>query len=180
MCYKTVDKYASQSLLYLQESIAMAKRKLISEPATYSDLTIIGLSSQLKDYRLAFFINRDIGINLVKIRDLPVYSEKEDTLFEFPLYTCFEPERRINYYLLGNNNGGTKMIPAYKQADYLMLLHGPVDSERVNSLMIAIRKINVVQLAFALDIAKIKNLEGIMSDLELHMVGKGTSTNLPG
>jgi len=150
----------------------MAKRKLISEPASYPDLSIVGLNCQLKDYRLAFFINREISLDLIKIDDIPVYSEKEDAFFEYPIYTCYEPERRINYYLLGNNNSGTKMIPAYKQADYLLMLRGPVDFDRVNALMIAIKKINVIQLAFALDIDKIKNLEGIMSDLELHMVKK--------
>jgi hypothetical protein len=161
-----------QSLLYLHESIAMAKRKLISEPATYPDLTIIGLSSQLRDYRLAFFLNRDIGINLVKIKDLPVYSEKEDTLFEFPLYTSYEPARRLNYYLMGNNNAGNRMIPAYKQADFMLMIKGQIDNERSGLLNTGIRKIPGVQMVFNLEIDKIKNLEGIMTDLELHLARK--------
>ncbi len=150
----------------------MAKRKLISEPATYPDLTIIGLSSQLRDYRLAFFLNRDVGINLVKIKDLPVYSEKEDCLFEFPLFTCYEPGRRLNYYLMGNNNAGNRMVPAYKQADYILMINGLVDDENSVILNTGIRKIPGVQMVFNLENDKIKNLEGIMTDLELHLAKK--------
>jgi hypothetical protein len=150
----------------------MAKRKLISEPASFPDLTIIGISCQLKDYRLAFFLNRDIRLNLVRLDDLPVYSEKEDALFEFPLYTCFEAERRLNYYLMGNNNAGNKMISAYKQADFLLMVKGQNDNAKSASLITGIRKISGIQMVFLLDNDKIKNLEGVMSDLELHLARK--------
>lgn len=150
----------------------MAKRKLISEPASFPDLTILGISCQLKDYRLAFFLNRDLRLNLVRLDDLPVYSEKEDALFEFPLYTCFEPERRHSYYLLGNNNAGNKMIPNYKQADFLLMLKGQADGEKLVALMTGLRKISGIQMVFQLENDKIKNLEGIMSDLELHLAKK--------
>jgi hypothetical protein len=150
----------------------MAKRKLISEPASFPDLTIIGISCQLKDYRLAFFLNRDMRLNLVRLEDLPVYSEKEDALFDFPLYTCYEPERRLNYYLMGNNNAGNKMIPAYKQADFLLMLKGQADNERSAALISGLRKIGGIQMVFQIENDKIKNLEGVMSDLELHLAKK--------
>lgn len=156
----------------MHESNVMAKRKLISEPATYPDLTILGLSSQLRDYRLAFFLNRETGINLVKIKDVPVYSEKEDCLFDFPLFTCYEPARRLNYYLMGNNNAGNRMVPAYKQADYILMINGQVDSEISVKLNTSIRKIPGLQMVFNLENDKIKNLEGIMTDLELHLAKK--------
>ncbi|MFH1121275.1 MAG: IPExxxVDY family protein [Bacteroidota bacterium] len=150
----------------------MAKRKLISEPTFFPDLTIIGINCQLKDYRLAFFLNRDIHLTLVKIKDLPVFFEKEEVLIEFPLYSCYDAERRINYYLTGNNNAGNKMVTAYKQADFLLMSKGPIDKERSMSVISGIRKINGVQMVFLLENEKIKNLDGIMSDLELHMVNK--------
>lgn len=150
----------------------LAKRKLVSEPASFPDLTIIGISSQLKDYRLAFHINRESDLSLVKNSDLPVFDEKDEKLIEYPIFSFYEAERRMNYYLIGNNSSTNKMISAYKQADFIFMLKGQPDKEKMLALISVFRKINGIQLVFPLDNEKIKNLEGIMSDLELHMVGK--------
>jgi hypothetical protein len=150
----------------------MAKRKLISEPAVFPDLSIVGISCQLKDYRLAYFLNRDMRLNFVKQSDLPVFFEKEEVLIEFPLFTCYDAERRLNSYLIGNNNGNIKLVTAYKQADYFLLSKGQTDSERSPGFNSGIRKINGVQLVFDIETNKIKNLDGIMTDLELHLVRK--------
>lgn len=150
----------------------MAKRRLISEPASYPDVSIIGISSQLKDYRLAFFINRETGLRLGKIDDLPVYSEKEDTTTEFPIFTYHDTAKRLDHFLMANNNAGFRIFPAYKQADFLLMIKGLTEAESVLKLTGILKKINGIQLAFSLDNDKIKNLEGVMTDLELHMVGK--------
>lgn len=150
----------------------MAKRKLISEPTSFPDLSIIGIASQLKDYRLAFFLNRDTHLNLSNIDDIPVYFEKEELLIKFPIYSCFEADQRLNYYLIGNNFDRMKMVMAYKQADYLLFLKGQISHERITSLISSIRTIKEIQLVFAIDKDKIKNLEGIMTDLEMHLAKK--------
>ncbi|PKP00902.1 MAG: hypothetical protein CVU14_06395 [Bacteroidetes bacterium HGW-Bacteroidetes-9] len=150
----------------------MAKRKLISEPASFPDLSILGIASQLKDYRMAFFLNRDTHLNLANLDDIPIYFEKEDLLIKFPIYSCFEADQRLYYYLIGNNFDRIKMIPEYKQADYLLFLKGQINNERLTSLISSIRTIKEIQLVFAIDKDKIKNLEGIMTDLEMHLVKK--------
>ncbi|MHC1777633.1 MAG: IPExxxVDY family protein [Lentimicrobium sp.] len=150
----------------------MAKRKLISEPALFPDLIIIGISSQLKDYRLAFHINRESDLSLIKNNDLPVFDEKEEKLIEYPLFTFHEVERRIHYYLIGNNNSTIKMISAYKQADFIFMLKGQPDKEKKLALISVFRNISGIQLVFPMENEKIKNLDGIMSDLELHLVKK--------
>ncbi|KAF0202468.1 MAG: hypothetical protein FD170_1935 [Bacteroidetes bacterium] len=150
----------------------MAKRKLISEPSSYPDLFILGINSQMKDYRLAYYLNREASLSLARLDDLPVFSEKDDQLQEYPFYTYSLPERRVHYYFLGNNHPVTKMIPAYKQADYLLMIRGLPENEQISSLSTAIRKINGIQLVFNIDLAKVKNLDGIMSDLELHLLGR--------
>lgn len=150
----------------------MAKRKLISEPASFPYLSIIGITSQLKDYRLAFFLNRDTHLNLANLDDIPIYFEKENLLIKFPIFSCFEADQRLNYYLIGNNFDRIKMIPAYKQADYLLFLMGQISQDRLNSLISIIRTIKEIQLVFAVDKDNIKNLEGIMTDLEMHLAKK--------
>jgi len=157
----------------LHETTAMARKKLISEPLSYPDLGIIGISSQLKDYRLAYHINLSAALSLTRLDDLPVYQEKEGTLPEFPLFAYYECNRRLHFYLIGNSNHTAKLVPAYRQADYFLLTKGPFEPEHQAALIKTIRKIEGVQLTFPVEGTKVKNLEGIMTDLELHLVGKG-------
>ena len=148
----------------------MAKLKLISKTPSYPDLAIIGINSQLKDYRLAFFLNKDTDLSLNRLNDLPVFAEKENLLPEYPLFYCHQSRQRIHFYLLGNNHITSKIIPVYKQADFLLMVRGQFEQENIVSLTQNIRKINGVQLVFNIDLLKVKNLEGIMTDIELHMM----------
>lgn len=150
----------------------MARKKLVSEPSTYSDLIIFGINSQIKDYRMAFLLNQEAGLSLKKLDDLPVFFEKENQLPEYPLYYHYESNSRIQYYLLGNNHPVTKLFPSYKQADFLLLIKGLPDPTFITDVSLNIRNIKGVLLVFKIDLPKVKNLEGFMSDLELHMVGK--------
>ncbi len=62
------------------------------------------------------------------------------------------------------------MIPVYKQADFFLMVRGQFEPENITSLTQNIRKISGVQLVFTIDLLKVKNLEGIMTDIELHMM----------
>lgn len=148
----------------------MAKLKLISKTPSYPDLSIIGINSQLKDYRLAFFLNQDSDLSLNRLNDLPVFAEKENQLPEYPIFYCHQPSQRAHFFLLGNNHLVSKIIPVYKQADFLLMVRGQLEPENIISLTQNIRKINGVQLVFNIELSKVKNLEGIMTDIELHMM----------
>ena len=148
----------------------MAKLKLITKTPSYPDLAIIGINSQLKDYRLAFFLNKDSDLSLNRLNDLPVFAEKENLMPEYPLFYCHHSSQRAHFFLLGNNHAVSKIIPVYKQADYLLMVRGQLEPEEIVSLTQNIRRINGVQLVFNIDLLKVKNLEGIMSDIELHMI----------
>ncbi len=149
----------------------MAKKKLISEPGSYSGLNIIGIISPLRDYRLAYFINRDSHLILCRKDDLPVFIEKDGRTLLYPLFTNYDANLRINHYLIGNNHPNGKMCPDFKQADFFLFLHGHYESNIPDDLLNSIKGISGVQMVIKVDPSKIKNLEGIMTDLELHMVG---------
>lgn len=156
----------------MHETGLMAKKRLNSEPLSYPDLAIIGISSQLKDYRLVHHINRNASLSLSKLDDLPVFQGKSDELPTFSLYGFYESAKRLSYYLIANNNQTTRLLPSLKQADYFLMTCGPSDSEYAQSFIEALRHIEGVQMAFSVDPTQIKNIDGVMIDLELHMVGK--------
>lgn len=156
----------------MHETTAMAKKKLISEPLSYPDLGIIGISSLLKEHRLVHFINQSASLSLVKFDNVPVYQEKKKKLIEFSLFASYDSYKRLHYYLIENLNHEARLIPDKKQADYILLSCGPADPDLTDTLIRNIRSIDGVALAFPIAPSEIKNLEGIMNDLELHMVGK--------
>lgn len=148
----------------------MAKRKLISEPDHFPDLYIFGITSQLKDYRLAYYVNRDCDIMLAKLEDLPLFIEKDEITINYSLYAYINPTQHLNYFLLINNNEGNRILPNSKQADFLLLVNGQTGTLNAADLIADLRKIPGVQFAFNIEKEKIKNLDGIMSDLEIHLV----------
>lgn len=148
----------------------MAKRKLISEPDHFPDLFIFGITTQLKDYRLAYYVNRDCDIMLAKLEDLPLFIEKDEKTINYSLYTYINKAQHQNFYLLINNNDGIRILPNLKQADFLLMVNGQTGTLNVADLIASLRKIPGVQFAFNVEKEKIKNLDGIMSDLEIHLV----------
>jgi hypothetical protein len=177
-CPQLPDRYIDfhfqidQFGLYLPESNNMAKKKLISEPGSYPGLNIIGIVSPLRDYRLAYFINRDSHLALARIDDLPVFAEKDSITVPYPLFSNYDANLRIHHYLIGNNHLSGKLCPEFKLADFFLFLHGHYETNIPEDLVSSIKGISGVQLVLKVDPAKIKNLEGIMTDLELHMVGR--------
>ncbi len=156
----------------MPESKQMAKKKLISTPESYPGLNKLGIVSPLREYKLAFLINRIAGLDLIRTDDLPVYSEKTGKVISYPFFTFYELNQRVHYYLIGNNHTGGKMCPDIRQADFLLLMHTPHETAPSDELFNFVKSIEGVQLVIRVGQTQIKNLEGIMSDIELHMVGK--------
>ncbi|MDY0282121.1 MAG: IPExxxVDY family protein [Salinivirgaceae bacterium] len=147
----------------------MAKKKLISEPDSYPDLNVMGLSTQIKDYRLAFLMNNLLGFNLKKLDDLPVFFTRINAVVYYPIFTFYDVEQRLYYCLIGNNNKQQPMIHSIKHADYLIFIKGYPEQTKMEELTSNLRAHNEIQLAFNAEKEKIKNLEDIMTDLELHL-----------
>lgn len=147
----------------------MAKKKLISNPASYPDLTVMGVSTQIKDYRLAFLMNNLLGFKLKKLEDLPVFFAKHNALLYYPIFTFHDTEQRLYYCLIGNNHTHQPMIHSIKHADYLVFIKGYPEQNKMEELTSNLRAHHEIQLAFNAEKEKIKNLEGIMTDLELHL-----------
>jgi len=150
----------------------MARKKLISEPSSFPYLRIVGISSPLRDYRLAYFINRNAGLSLCRFDDLPVFNEKDGVLYDYSLYSCYQSDQRLHYHLIGNNHPAAKLITLYKHADYFLFVASQPDEDKLDNIIASVKSIPGVQLVFRVNNDTIKNLEGIMSDLELHLVGK--------
>lgn len=146
----------------------MVVRKLKLMPDEFPDITIIGINSTLQEYRLAYFINKETGLRFERFDDLPVYTEKLKGFRHYSYYSCYDPDQRLNYYLVGNDSSSGKMIEQYSQANYFIMIKGKKSENEVKGLLSTLRKILTVTFVFVPVLAKIKELDGILQDLELH------------
>ncbi len=155
-------------MVLIQEIVIMAVKKLKISSEQVPDVEIIGITTTLHDYRLAFFLNKEAGLQLHKLDDLPVFNEKTKESREQSLFTWTDSDQRIVYYLIGNDHPDGKMIDQYGQANYFLFIKGTSKPQSIKLLASLIRKIPSVTFVFEAIPSKIKELDGIMEDLEIH------------
>jgi hypothetical protein len=147
----------------------MAKRILLevrSEPAWF---TLTGISCHLKDYRLSYLLNEHLRFCLTKLEDAPLVPEGSKEPAPFSLYRHRDTDQCNTYYLIGNRSPETLLLPAFRQADFLLLIEGPFKKKQKDELLGNIRRIPNINTAFDIPPASVKNLEAVLTDLELHI-----------
>jgi hypothetical protein len=147
----------------------MAKKNRL-EPAIGQVTAIIGIATQLRDYRLVHFINKYLEVDLSNVDDIPVFIPKTATFNFFSLYLYYHPDLRTDFCLVSNYNGTNTLIPSLKQINYFLFLQGAAYQQHVNSIIASIRKIQGIQVAIAIDPKSIKEMGGLIEELELHVL----------
>lgn len=141
-------------------------KQLHIETDSTEDYQLIGISSPSKEYRLAYYINKTLGIDLRRQKDLntTIMSEREMTPFSLFFYP--EEECEHSYYLLSNSNTKSKLIPDLGTTDYFLLIRRHIEKSKILELIHGLQKISLVQTAFMLDLSKIRGFFYVLDDLE--------------
>jgi hypothetical protein len=129
----------------------------------------IGIATNMPVIQLVHYINSRTLLNLVREKDLPVYSEKSDTLTDFKFYHYQDEDYRSIFCLLGNNSSGLNLLLTHKQFSYFLVIQGAIPEEKITQLVGLIKSIAGVQLAAIINQEPIKTLGPILQDLEIHL-----------
>ncbi|SEN80309.1 hypothetical protein SAMN05216436_12241 [bacterium A37T11] len=126
------------------------------------DFKLLGITCQLKDYRLCYHINKFTGLQLAKTEDHEVDYLNKQILF-FSRYIFIPPMAETEYYLLANRgiNGGF-LIPEMRGADYFFLIRNFIDDENFATLHHAISGIKDVLTATEIEPHKLKSKENLV------------------
>jgi hypothetical protein len=141
----------------------MAK-KLKVDVDYFEDYSMLSLATQMKDYKLAFHINRVLDINLKKFADLSVSGRKG----AFPWFYHSEGKNHPTFYLIGNNHPEGKIITAQKGIDYFLLIKELYSDELLGQYVSLLRKIPGILGVFITNMSAVKNLEVLIESVELH------------
>jgi len=141
----------------------MAKNKLIIEYEYEFDL--YGIISLTKAYKLAWLINRHLGVHLIKENDI-IFSFLNAEKLVISNY-LFETEH-AQFRLLKNKSEektSEKMgflIPELNRFDYLIMKNGNIGDYSNSELVSKIQEIKEVQYIVSLDIEKLKSKENLI------------------
>ncbi|MGE5318204.1 MAG: IPExxxVDY family protein [Chloroflexota bacterium] len=150
----------------------MAVKKLKFAQEDLPDIQLVGIHTSLRDYRLAYFINKETGLRFERHDDLPVYDERNKLVKDYSFFSYYDPDKRTSYYLFSNDHETGKMIDQYSQANFFLMISENRSNDDLKAIQSKLRKITTVNFVFEADINKIKDIEGILHDLELHLINR--------
>jgi len=134
----------------------------------YSDAFImLGIVSTNTDYQLAHFINKTLDIHFSKYENF-IFNESGNKKHPYSWYYSFSEDLKVKAYLIANHHGTKKLLPDYKQIDYFIVLENNIDAGQLSKIVYAIRGIKKVTAVFKLDLAKIKNIDLLLEENEMH------------
>jgi hypothetical protein len=127
------------------------------------DFVLIGITTGLKGFKLAWELNRQLDIQLVKKDDLLV-GFKGGTEKSFSMHAHQTQQR--TYRLVKNkpveaDSGTYFLLPEHPHFDYVMVLH-EAEQTFAKNILEAIRKISSVELAAFIPLASLKTKENFI------------------
>ncbi len=146
----------------------MAK-KLSAKIDFSSEYTLIGISCHLKDYRLTFFLNKQLNFHLRRIDDFTQAGpDNVDLNYSVYFYHC--PDTKNNFCLITNHQSEGKLIPSLGSIDYFLLVQNEISKERKKDLITSIKTIPNLLTAYEIELSKVKNIHQLLAELELQFI----------
>jgi hypothetical protein len=141
----------------------MKKTKLFIEPAF--DFELLGLVSPVKDYKMAWLINRDLNLDLVRSEDVKIEFVASPKL-EISQFFLSLPHGFIQ--LLKNKALNTSqqlayLIPELRNLDYFLLVQDQTQQLSISTFMDHLGKNPLIQSVVKLDVSKIKSKDNLLT-----------------
>lgn len=160
----------------------MAIHKLHLEEFDEIDYQLIAIHSSLEDYRLAYYINQNLPINLKKENcNIQISNKEGETQFTRFVFEdskdivwnliqnkndVFVPSQNSNQGLFAetNNKFSTKiyLIPEFKKVDYFLKIENGEVNIDVSKITNCIKKIERVSTVYAVEVEKIKSKNNLI------------------
>ncbi len=126
------------------------------------DFILIGISSAEKDYRLCHFINKALGFDLQKSKDIEIIVTKKRKQSFFTSYEWMDEDGRREIRLLINSSGNEFLVPEMKQMDYLLFLKGPITDTEQQKIISILLQIPGIQVAMPVDVLSLRSKKNLV------------------
>lgn len=141
-----------------------AKKTKLYVPYEY-DFDLIGVSTTVKEYKLAWAVNNLLNIRLVKNKDLEI-AFKNDTFVIISNY-IYETENSV-FRLLKNRSfeqgAGSQgfLVPELKDFDYIVLVSGYEDTLSFDELIQKMKTLTEIDYLQRISVNQLKSKENLI------------------
>lgn len=143
----------------------MRKRRLV---VTYSyDFRLFGINSSLKDFKIAWNINQQLKIKLVKKPDytMSFLDQSQIVISNYHYETEYCSYRLIkNRSVVESPNEKPYLVPELRDFDYFLMISDQTDSVDIKELLEKVKKIKGLDFVTELDTTKLKSRENLLLD----------------
>jgi len=161
----------------------MAVHKINIEDFEEEDYYLIAIHTSLEDYRLAYFLNRELGISLSKNKfDIGTQVKKVKTSFtrftfddeqKLVLWDLVENKKVVetheieaNIDLFSNTKSSfsttTYLLPEYKKVDYIVKIGNAENEIDLDKVISQISKIEAIKLVYSIAKDNIKSKNNLI------------------
>lgn len=125
------------------------------------DFKLFGICCHLKDYRIAYAINKQFSVDLVKENDLELFVKSEAKKFSF--YEYENQEIGLEHYLIANRcNGKAMLIPEEVSCDYFFLLKGNYFELPDKEVIKKMNEIPQILTTYAIEIETLRSKKNLL------------------
>lgn len=147
------------------------------------DYHLIAIHTSLEDYRLAYFINQNLPINLSKSKDEIQINIKEGET-NFSRFYYYDSEKAISWNLIQNKNEvsqqkkdadqnlfsdltqgiATKvyLLPEFKKADFFLKIENTDNTIEVSKVKIILNTIDSISTVYTVDTNQIRSKNNLI------------------
>ncbi len=123
------------------------------------EFELYGVSTTIKDYKLAWLLNKQLNVTLVKAADYLILSNKKELEIVNYVYQTEHDELRFfkNKAVIGEDGVQGYMVSEMKHFEYFVMVKGIIHTFAPDELLSQMRRIEGVQLINQIDIDLLKS-----------------------
>ncbi|MBC6368576.1 IPExxxVDY family protein [Algoriphagus sp. AK58] len=141
----------------------MKKAKLFVEPTF--DFELLGLVSPVKDYKMAWLINRDLDLELVRVEDLEIefISSSRLEISQYFLSLPYGYIQLLKNKALNSSQQLAYLIPELRNMDYFLLVKDLTEQLSIPTFVNHLSNNAHIQSVVRIDVSKLKSKENLLS-----------------
>ncbi len=115
------------------------------------DFYLFGMVCDERDYRLAWLLNRDLGLLFERMDNLTIPQSEPGLTQEFSHYLHVDENTHTGYHLIGNRSENGYLLDEIRNIDYFLKIQ-PEDEEALDARWInSLRKLAYIRGLFQLE-----------------------------
>ena len=115
------------------------------------DHALLAIASHEKGYHLAWTLNKEVGMHLVRAGEYRITRKKQNVSQSFPLFRWNDQTRMVTYHLVANRSESGILIPKLKNIDFFLHLSPTPEETFLNKLLQQLVTLPVIITAFQIN-----------------------------